>query len=157
MARSAVLVGRTLADLLRNVFVIALMCGVGFLVGWDPKAGVVSVLAGIAVVLAFSYSLSWVFAIVGLFAPDAETAQAASFPVMAPLVFASSAFVPTATMPDWLRWFADRQPVSAVVDAVRVLTIGGPASSKVLTAAAWIVGIVAVAAPLAVARYRRVV
>ena len=157
MARSAVLVGRTLADLLRNVFVIALMCGVGLLVGWDPQGGTVSVLAGIGLVLAFSYSLAWVFAIVGMFAPDAETAQAASFPVMAPLVFASSAFVPTATMPSWLRHFAEHQPVSEVVDAVRVLTIGGPASSQVLTALAWIVGIVVVAAPLAVARYRRVV
>lgn len=157
MARSAVLVGRTLADLLRNVFVIALMCGVGLLVGWDPSTGILSVLGGIGMVLAFSYSLSWLFAIVGLFAPDAETAQAASFPVMAPLVFASSAFVPTATMPDWLRSFADNQPVSEVVDAVRVLTIGGPAGTQVLTALAWIVGIVAVAAPLAVARYRRVV
>ncbi len=157
MARSAVLVGRTLADLLRNLFVILLMCGVGLLVGWDPSTGTLSVLAGIGVVLAFSYSLSWVFAIVGMFAPDAETAQAASFPVMAPLVFASSAFVPTATMPDWLRAFADNQPVSEVVDAVRVLTIGGPASTQVPTAVAWIVGIVAVAAPLAVARYRRVV
>lgn len=157
MARSAVLVGRTLADLLRNMFVIALLCGVGFLVGWDPSASWTSVLGGIGLVLAFSYSLSWVFAIVGMFAPDAETAQAASFPVMAPLVFASSAFVPTATMPDWLRAFAENQPVSEVVDAVRVMTIGGPASSQVLTAVAWIVGIVAVAAPLAVARYRRVV
>ncbi len=157
MARSAVLVGRTLADLLRNMFVITLLCGVGFLVGWDPSTNWTSVLAGIGLVLAFSYALSWVFAIVGMYAPDAETAQAASFPVMAPLVFASSAFVPTATMPDWLRAFAEHQPVSVVVDAVRTLTIGGPASSQVLTALAWIVGIVAIGAPLAVARYRRVV
>ena len=156
MARSAVLIGRTLADLLRNLFVIALMCGVGLLVGWNPSTSLPSVLSGIGLVLAFSYALSWVFAIVGLFAPDAETAQAASFPVMAPLVFASSAFVPTATMPDWLRTFAEHQPVSVVVDAIRVLTIGGPAQSKVLTALAWIIGIIAVGAPLAVARYRRV-
>ncbi len=157
MARSAVLVGRTIADLLRNIFVMALMCGVGFLVGWDPSTSWPAVLGSIGMVLAFSYSLSWVFAIVGMFAPDAETAQAAAFPVMAPLVFASSAFVPTATMPDWLRAFAEHQPVSVVVDAARALTLGGPTSSQVITALAWIVGIVAVAAPLAVARYRRVV
>lgn len=157
MARSAVLVGRTLADLLRNVFVIALMCAVGYLVGWEPTGGALRILAGLGLVLAFSYSLSWVFAIVGLYVPDSETAQAASFPIMAPLVFASSAFVPVATMPSWLQGFAEHQPVSVVVDAVRVLTIGGAARSQVLTALAWIVGIVAVAAPIAVARYRRVV
>ncbi|MFO7589769.1 MAG: ABC transporter permease [Acidimicrobiia bacterium] len=156
MARSAVLVGRTLADLLRNAFVIALMCAVGYLVDWEPNGGTLGILAGLGLVLAFSYSLSWVFAIVGLYAPDAETAQAASFPIMAPLVFASSAFVPVATMPSWLQGFAEHQPVSVVVDAVRVLTIGGEARSEVLAALAWIVGIVAVAAPIAVARYRRV-
>ena len=81
MARSAVLLGRTLADLVRNLFVVALMCLVGVAVGWDPTGGPVAVLTGVALVLAFAYSLSWVFAIVGLSAPDSETAQAASFPI----------------------------------------------------------------------------
>ena len=157
MARSAVLVGRTFADLVRNVFVVALMAVVGFLVGWRPNQSPLSVLAGLGLVLAFSYSLSWLFAIVGLYARNSETAQAISFPIMAPLVFASSAFVPVATMPDWLQTFAEYQPVSVVVDAVRGLTYGGATTREVLAAVAWIVGIVAVCAPLAVARYRRVV
>ena len=157
MARSAVLVGRTLADLLRNVFVVLLMCAMGFLVGWSVHTNVIAMAAGLGLVLAFAYSLSWIFAIVGLSSPDSETAQAASFPVLAPLVFASSAFVPVNSMPGWLQAFARNQPVSVVVDAVRALTLGGPTSSAVLKAIVWIVAIVAVCAPLAVARYRRVV
>ncbi|HEV3451750.1 MAG TPA: ABC transporter permease [Acidimicrobiia bacterium] len=155
MARSAVLLGRTLADLLRNVFVVGLMCVVGLAVGWNPTGGALSIVAGLGLVLAFAYSLSWVFAIVGLSVRDSETAQAASFPILAPLVFASSAFVPVASMPGWLQVFAKHQPVSVVVNAVRTLTLGGAVSSHVLSALAWIVGIVAVCAPLAVARYRR--
>lgn len=157
MARSAVLVGRTLADLIRNTFVVALMCVVGLAVGWSPDTPLLSTLAGIGMVLGFSYSLSWLFAIVGLHVRDGETAQAASFPLMAPLVFASSSFMPVNTMPGWLQSFAKHQPVTAVVDAVRALTLGGPTTGDVLVALAWIIGIIAVAAPLAVARYRRVV
>ena len=157
MARSAVLVGRTLADLVRNVFVIALMVVIGFAVGWTIHTNAVATLAGLALVLGFAYSLSWVFAIVGLSSPDGETAQAASFPVLAPLVFASSAFVPVSTMPGWLQTFARHQPVTVVVNAVRALTLGGPARADVLAALAWIVGLVAVCAPIAVARYRKVV
>jgi ABC-2 type transport system permease protein/oleandomycin transport system permease protein len=156
MARSAVLLGRTLADLLRNVFVVTLMCIVGLLVGWDPDQGIVSVLAGLFLVLAFAYSLSWLFAIVGLTVHDAETAQAAAFPIMAPLVFASSAFVPVSSMPGWLQPFAENQPVSVVCDAVRGLTVGGATTGEVAAAVAWIVGIIAVCAPLAVRRYRRI-
>ena len=157
MARSAVLVGRTGADLVRNFFVILLMCFVGYLVGWRVETGVWGLVKTILLILAFAYSLSWVFAIVGLSVRDAETAQAVSFPILAPLVFASSAFVPVATMPSWLQGWANNQPVSVVVDAARDLTIGGrfTESSSVPKAIAWIVGIIAVFAPLAVARYRK--
>jgi ABC-2 type transport system permease protein/oleandomycin transport system permease protein len=114
-------------------------------------------LGAIAIIVAFSYSLSWVFAIVGLTVKDAETAQAVSFPILAPLVFASSAFVPVATMPSWLQGWAKNQPVSVVVNAARALTIGGPTAHDVTLAIIWIVGIVAVCAPIAVSRYRRAV
>jgi ABC-2 type transport system permease protein/oleandomycin transport system permease protein len=157
MARSAVLVGRTLADLLRNLFVVLLMALVGYLVDWRPQTSALAITAALGLVLLFSYSLSWMFAIIGLVARDSETAQAASFPILAPLVFASSAFVPIATMPGWLQTFAEHQPVSVVVDAVRDLTVGGPTSGDVLAALAWIIGIVAVCAPIAVRQYRRVV
>jgi ABC transporter DrrB family efflux protein len=155
MARSAVLVGRTLADLVRNIFVVLLMAAMGFIVGWRVHTNVLGFLAGLTLVVAFAYSLSWVFAIVGMSAPNGETAQAASFPILAPLVFASSAFVGLKSMPGWLQAFASRQPVSIVVNAVRALTVGGPTKTYLLESIAWIVGIVAVCAPLAVAKYRR--
>jgi ABC-2 type transport system permease protein len=157
MARSAVLVGRTLADLLRNFFVILLMCVVGYAVGWRPNTSVLAVGAALVLVLAFSYSLSWMFAIVGLVVRDPETAQAAAFPLIALLVFASSSFVPVATMPEWLQHYALHQPVSVVVNAVRALTLGGPTADHVLSALGWIVAITAICAPIAVALYRRAV
>jgi ABC transporter DrrB family efflux protein len=155
MARSAVLVGRTLADLVRNIFVVLLMCAMGYLVGWRVHTNFIAFLAAVAVVIAFAYSLSWVFAIVGMSAPNGETAQAASFPILAPLVFASSAFVDVNKMPGPLRVFAKHQPVSIVVNAVRDLTHGGPTTTNLLEAIAWIVAIIAICAPLAVAKYRR--
>jgi ABC-2 type transport system permease protein len=157
MARSAVLVGRTLADLARNIFVVLLMCAMGYLVGWRVHTNILAFLAAFALVVAFAYSLSWVFAIVGMSAPNGETAQAASFPILAPLVFASSAFVDVNKMPGPLRAFAKHQPVSVVVNAVRDLTHGGPTTSNVIQAIVWIVVIIAICAPLAVAKYRRTV
>jgi ABC-2 type transport system permease protein/oleandomycin transport system permease protein len=157
MARSAVLVGRTLADLVRNFFVLILVCVVGFIVGWTIETNIWGLLGAFGIILAFSYSLSWLFAIVGLSVKDGETAQAVSFPMLAVLVFASSAFVPVATMPSWLQPWARNQPVSVVINAARVLTIGGPTTELVVKAILWIVGIVAVCAPIAVARYRRAV
>jgi len=155
MSRIAVLGGRTLADLVRNVFVAALMVGVGYAVGFRIHVGVLALLAAMLIVLAFGYALSWVFAFVGLMTGDPETAQAAAFPVLAPLVFASSAFVPVSTMPGWLQAFAAHQPVSVTVTAVRALVDGGPTATNVLEALAWCVGILAVFGPLAVHRYRR--
>ena len=157
MARSAVLAGRTLADLTRNVFVTALMVLVGFAVGFRVHTGALAFLFGMALVLLFGYALSWVFATVGLAVGDPETAQAAAFPVMAPLVFASSAFVPVETMPGWLQPFAEHQPVSVTASAVRALVIGGPTTSYVLQSLAWSAAILLVFAPIAVRRYRRAV
>jgi ABC-2 type transport system permease protein/oleandomycin transport system permease protein len=157
MARSAVLAGRTIADLVRNVFVAALMAVVGFAVGFRIHNGLFPFLGGMLLVLAFGYVMAWVFATVGLAVGDPETAQAAAFPVLAPLVFASSAFVPVSSMPSWLQVFARHQPVSVTVSAVRDLVLGTPAGSDVLQALAWMVGIVLVFAPLAVRRYRRAV
>jgi ABC transporter DrrB family efflux protein len=157
MARSAVLTGRTLADLGRNVFVVMLMSGVGFLVGFHLHAGVLKFVFAMLLVLAFGYALSWVFATVGLLVGNPESAQAAAFPVMAPLVFASSAFVPVATMPGWLQPFAEHQPVSVTASAARALTLGTPATSFVVQSLAWIAGILVVFGPIAVWRYRRAV
>jgi ABC transporter DrrB family efflux protein len=157
MAGSAVLAGRTIADLVRNVFVVTLMVIVGYLVGFRIHNGVVPFLGGLLLVLLFGYSMAWIFAAVGLIVADPESAQAAAFPVLAPLVFASSAFVPLSSMPGWLQAFARNQPVSLTVEAVRVLVLGGPAASVVTKAVVWMAAIVAAFAPLAVWRYRRAV
>ena len=155
MARSAVLTGRILSDLVRNVFVVALMCVVGFAVGFRVHTGVLAFMAGLVVLLLFGCALSAVFALIGLSVPNGESAQAAAFPMLAPLVFASSAFVPVETMPGWLQAFAHNQPVSAVVDALRALSQGGPTAEDVLRSLAWTVMILAVFGSLAVRRYRR--
>jgi ABC-2 type transport system permease protein/oleandomycin transport system permease protein len=156
MARSAVLVGRTLADLVRNLFVVALMTIVGFLVGFQYHSTFAALVLGLLIVLLFSFALSWLSALLGLVAPNAETAQAAFFPVSAVLVFASAAFVPVATMPGWLQAFARNQPVSQVIGAARALTLGGPTAGHVISALLWIAGLTVVFAWLAIRRYRKV-
>jgi len=155
MSRAAVLAGRTMAELGRNAVVLALMLIVGFAVGWRPHTDAQSSIVAMALVLLFGYVFSWIFAGVGLLTRDPESAQAASFPVLAILVFASSAFVPTSTMPGWLRVYADHQPVSVTISAVRTLLLGGSAWPDVLRTLAWMAGILAVFAPLSVWRYQR--
>jgi ABC-2 type transport system permease protein/oleandomycin transport system permease protein len=154
MARSAVLAGRTSADLVRNVLVVIIMSIVGFLVDFRPTTGVIPYLAGVGLILLFSYSLSWGFAVIGLSAPNSETAQVMSFPLLFPLVFASSAFVPVSTMPSWLQGFATYQPVSVTVTACRALMLGGPTATWVIQTLAWTLGLLIVLVPLAVRRYR---
>ena len=156
MARSAVLAGRTVADLVRNVVVVIIITGVGYAVGFRVQTNVLAFIAGLCLLLLFAYALSWAFAVIGLYAPNSETAQVMSFPLLFPLTFASSAFVPVKSMPGWLRGFAHYQPVSVVVDASRALMLGGPTFSPVWQSIAWTVGIVVVLAPLAVRRYRQV-
>jgi ABC transporter DrrB family efflux protein len=162
MARSAVLVGRTGADLSRNVFVVILMAAVGFAVGFRIHTNVFEFLAGMGLVLLFGYTFSWIFATLGLATGNPEAAQAAAFPVMAPLVFASSAFVPVTSMPAWLEAWANVQPVSVTASAVRALTTGVPplgetTTSITIKAVLWCVGILVVFAPIAVRRYRKTV
>ena len=155
MARSAVLAGRSLADLVRNFFVVLMMIFVGFLVGFRIHAGVVPFAASIVLLLLFSFAFSWIFALIGLGVPNAEAAQAASFPVLALLVFASTAFVPIDGMPGWLQTYNRIQPVSVIVKAERALAIGGDTAVPVLHALLWIVALTAIFAPLAINRYRR--
>ncbi len=153
----AVLVGRTLADLTRNVFVVILMMLVGFLVGWRIHTSLWALIPGILLVLLVGFAMSWIFATVGLAVKDPETAQAAAFPVLAPLVFASAAFVVVTNMPGWLQPWARNQPVSVTAQAFRALTIGGPTADVVLKAVAWSVAIIAIFAPIAVRLYRKAV
>src|SRR5215831_137109 len=154
MARSAVLAGRTVADLVRNIAIIVLMIAVGYLVGFRFHGGVAGAAACIVVVAAFGFALSWVFAFVALTVRGAEAAQTAGFVVIFPLVFASSVFVPVATLPGWLQAFARISPVTVVADAARSFAyFGTPASLG--AAAAWTGGLLAVFIPLSVWRYRQ--
>ncbi len=155
MSRMAVLAGRTVSDLARNVVVLLIITGVGFLVGFRPSGGVPAYVAASLIMLLFAYCLSWGFAYVGLAAPNSETAQAMTFPLIFPLTFASGIFVPVYRMPSWLQGFATYQPVSQVTFAVRNLMLGSPVGSTVWTSLAWSVGAILVLAPLAVMRFRR--
>ncbi len=155
MARSAVLAGRTLADTFRNLFVIILMIAVGFAVGFRVHTNLAGLVAAVLLMLLFGFALSWVMAVIGLGTRNAEAAQAAAFPLLALLVFASNAFVSTRTMPRFLRDYANHQPVSATASAIRALVLGGTTLPRVLVALAWSAGIVLAFAPFAVARYRK--
>jgi ABC transporter DrrB family efflux protein len=155
MARAAVLVGRTLADLVRNVLILALMITVGVLIGFRFGQGVLGAVGMVAVVALFGFALSWVFALLALTIKGQEAVQSASFIGVFPLVFASSVFVPVATMPAWLEAFAAHTPITYTADAARALALGEPFDVPVLATAAWLLGLLAVFVPLAVWRYRR--
>ena len=156
MARSAVLAGRTMADSVRNVFVMVLITAVGFAVGFRIHGGVPAYIGALLLVLLFAFALSWVVATIGLGAPNGEAAQAAIFPMLFPLTFASSAFVDTSFMPGWLQVFANHQPVTVTVNAARDLVLGQPVGWGVVGSIGWSLAIVAVFVPLAVRRYRSV-
>ena len=155
MARSAVLAGRTLADLVRTLFVIVLMTVVGYAIGFRFQEGPFEADASILVVAAFGFALSWIFVYVGLIAKGPEAAQSAGFVAIFPLVFASSIFVPVDTMPSWLQSIANVSPVTATADAARALAIGGDVWSPLWQVLAWVTGILLVFVPLCVRKYRR--
>src|SRR5947209_187168 len=155
MAKSAVLTGRTIADLVRNTFVVLIMWVVGLLVGFRPDGNILALAAAVGLLLLTSFAFSWISATIGLLVSSVEAAQSAGFIWLFPLTFASSAFVPTRSMPDWLRTFAEHQPVSLIVNAVRGLLINTPDTSTILQALAWCVGILIVFIPVAVWAYGR--
>lgn len=158
MARSAVLFGRTVADTVRNVFVILLITGVGYAVGFRVTTSFGRYLLAFLLLLIFAFSISWAFAFIGLKAPNSETAQLMAFPILFPLTFASTAFVPAATMPSWLRWFAEHQPVSVLVNATRSLMVGGPNPQTlhwVSLSLLWSAIFLLIFVPIAVSAYRR--
>jgi ABC transporter DrrB family efflux protein len=155
MARSAVLVGRTAADLLRNVLIILLMIAVGYIIGFRFHGGIVQAIACVALVSAFGLALSWIFAFVALSVRSPEAAQSAGFVVLFPLVFASSVFVPVSSMPDWLRAFAKISPVTLSANASRSLSLNHGTPSSLGGALAWIAGLLVVFTVLSVWRYRK--
>ena len=157
MSRAAVLAGRTFSDILLNCLSLVVLFAVGFAAGFnfiDSDAG--QVVLGIVLLLLLGYAFSWVFALVGLFSSSPETANSIGFTLIFPLTFASSVFVPASTMPDGLRQFAEANPFTTWADALRSLWIGTPANTDVWMSFVWCFALIAIFAPLAVARYRRV-
>ena len=157
MSRAAVLVGRTIADVGTNTISLAIMIAVGLLAGFSFDAPAYDVAAGIGLMLLFGYAFSWVFAFIGLTASSAEASQAIGFILIFPLTFVSSAFVPVDSMPAVLQAFAEVNPFTTTVDAMRALFLGAPAGNAVWGAILWAIGIATLFATLSVARYKRAV
>jgi ABC-2 type transport system permease protein/oleandomycin transport system permease protein len=155
MAQSSVLTGRTLTDVLRATLAIAIMWIVGMLVGFRPTGGVLGSLGAIGVMLLFGFALSWVGVAAGALVRTPEALQGIVFAAVFPLTFVSSAFVPTQTMPNWLAWFADRQPMTLVTNAVRSLTLQGDGGPTAIPAILWSLGVLVVVFPLGFWLYAR--
>jgi ABC transporter DrrB family efflux protein len=155
MARPAVLAGRTLADVVTNLLSAVILVVTGVIIGFSFGTPVVHVVAGFLLLLLIGYAFSWVFAFVGLIVSSPESANSVGFIAIFPLTFISSAFVPPATMPEPLKWFAHVNPFTIMVDGMRALWVGTPAGNYVWGSVVWALVIMAVFAPVAVARYRR--
>lgn len=155
IARSAPLAGRILADTVKQVWSIALILGIGMILGFRIPGGVPGVLAAFALLLVFSLSVSWIAVLVGLLVSEPEKVQIFAFVVVFPLTFTSNAFVPTETMPGWLQAWVDVNPVSILADAVRKLLGGDGAATQVGQSVLWAALIAAVFAPIAVRTFKR--
>jgi ABC-2 type transport system permease protein/oleandomycin transport system permease protein len=155
MARPAVLAGRTTADIVTNTLSMTVLLITGVIIGFSFHTNFWHAIAGVLLLLLFGYAFSWVFAFLGLLVSSPEAANSVGFIAVFPLTFISSAFVPVASMPEPLKSFAEVNPFTIVVDAMRSLWLGAPAGNNVWGAVVWSLVIIAVFAPLAVARYRK--
>ena len=159
MARSAVLAGRLIADSIRMMIVILVIVGVGYAVGFRFQNGVAGAVGMVLLAEAFGVTVCAVSAFIGLAIKDEESVQAFGLIWLFPLTFVSSAFVPIATMPSWLQGFANNQPVTLVINAMRSMALGGPSfplNPSLWESLLWLAGVLIVFVPLAVWSYRRV-
>jgi daunorubicin resistance protein C len=155
MSRAAVMAGRTISDMIRNIAVMTIMFIVGTIYGFRFQDGWVSAIGMFLSVLLFSFAMSWAAALMGLLVKDSETAQLAGFVFIFPLTFASAAFVPIETMPGWLQAFAANQPVTFAVESARSLALGTPMNGALWKLGLWIIGILVVFVPLSISTYRK--
>jgi len=155
MARSAVLAGRTLADVATNLLSLSIVTGVGLLVGFAFNAPIAHILLGLLLMLMLGYAFSWVFAYIGMISSSPESANAIGFMTIFPLTFISSAFVPVESMPAVLEAFANANPFTTAVDAMRHLWQGAPANTDVWMAFVWTIVITIVFFFISTATYRR--
>ncbi len=155
MSRSAVLTGRTTADLIRNTSTAMILLITGFAYGFRFQNGTLDAFIMVLMIVAFGYAFSWVAAFIGLAVKDEETSQLAGFLFIFPLTFASATFVPTDTMPGWLQAFANNQPVTFAVTSARHFALGTPSDGAEWKLLAWIVGLLVVFVPLSIYTYKR--
>ncbi|MGH8923441.1 MAG: ABC transporter permease [Acidimicrobiia bacterium] len=162
MARSAVLSGRTLSDVIYNAGILVVLMLSGLAVGWRVHSGIGSFLAGVGLLLLFAFAMSWVGVYLGALVPTVEVAQQVVFTVLFPLTFVSNVFVPPQTLPNWLRPVAEWNPTSTLTSATRELW-GNPNpfagsgfqnEQSILLTVIWVLVFIAVFAPLAVNRFR---
>ena len=155
LSRAAVLGGRTLADVATNSLAIAILIVTGVIVGFTFHTSILLAIAGVGLLLLFGYAFSWFLAFLGLLVSSSESVNSVGFIIVFPLTFISSAFVPVASMPDGLRQFAEVNPFTIVVDAMRHLWVGAPAHNYVWGAVLWSLAIIALFGAGAVTRYKR--
>lgn len=155
-ARAAVLAGRAVADIVTNALSLVILIVTGVIIGFAFQTGVLEVLAGIGLCLLLGFASSFVFALIGMNASTPEAANGIGFTIIFPITFISSAFVPVESMPSVLRTFAELNPVTFWVDALRHLWLDTPAGDAVWASLVWIVVLVAIFAPLSVRKYRSV-
>jgi oleandomycin transport system permease protein len=155
LARWAPLAGRITADLVKQAWSIALLLGVGMILGFRIGTSVTALLGAVALLLVFALAFSWVSVLVGMLAKDPEHVQLFGFTALFPITFVSNVFVPTETMPGWLQAFVDVNPVTILADATRGLMVGGPVAEPVIGSLLWAAAITAVFAPLSVRALKR--
>ena len=154
-SRASVLAGRTVADIFTNFMGIVVLLATGLIIGFSFQTDGFEIIAGILLLLLFGFASSWIFAVIGMSVSSPEAANGVGFTLIFPITFISSAFVPVASMPGALQWFAEINPVTYLVDAMRHLWLGTPAGDKVWGAVVWTLVLIAIFAPIAVAKYRR--
>jgi len=155
--RWALLGGRAVFDIVRNLIAVLVVLGVGALAGFRFHNGVAGAVGMVLLALTFGFAMSWLGASIGLVARDVETASMGSLLAAIPALFVTSLFVPIDTMPGWLQAVAEVNPVTHAVDAARGLALGGPVQGPVLRTLAWTAGLLVVLVPLTIARYQRIV
>ena len=162
MARSAVLTGRSLSDVVYNLGILIVLMLSGLFVGWSVRTGIPEFLAGVALLLLFAFAMSWLGIYLGLMVPSVEVAQQAIFTVLFPITFLSNVFVPPQTLPDWLQPIAEWNPTSTLTGSLRQLwgnpnpfaTDSFPSQNPILVTLVWVVVVIAIFAPLGIRRYR---
>jgi ABC-2 type transport system permease protein/oleandomycin transport system permease protein len=154
-SRASVLAGRTTADVVTNLLGIVILLGTGVIIGFSFETGVIESIGGVLLLLLFGFASSWIFAVIGMSVSSPEAANGIGFTLIFPITFISSAFVPVDSMPDALQWFAEINPVTIIVDAMRHLWLDTPAGNNVWGAVVWALALIAIFAPIAVSKYRK--